>query len=516
MKMTLPIPTSWMRKNSDGQTVSGAFAPLTLRINSVRMITAAIGIGFCWATSPLARAQATPPGTILYNNFDFSSGQPVAQLSRINPDGTGNRGIPVNLPEPGFPSVSRDGRYLALTSADPAKAFTLSRDVFLFDLVTAQSAKLTSFPNNWDSLATNSLGNLDISQAGYTLPWYKAFSPDNLHLAVSSDVVSGATFTYTNSLNPQDNDLASGFTSTAVLTVYNFDGSPPITVAVGGADPDVHGGDGVDWSPNLNLLVWPSGATAVSSGISGGNLVPVTALFIMLPVADAMGSGHALQLTFPQASQGLLPNWGGIYLLWETDYQPAFSPDGKQVAYVRADSITETGLLGYVSKPSLRVVNVDGTNDREITNFDVGLYVTHLSWSPDGTQLVFDLGQQAVGPMNFPYLLAIPQTDALYTISTNGTGLTQLQAAPATWPVWWSAPTASAPPRLSIGLASGGQQLTIGWSAGAGIWSLETSAQLGAQANWQSVTNAPVTSGGQQIVTLSTRTGNHFFRLKKN
>src|SRR5262249_7516116 len=109
---------------------------------------------------------------------------PVAQLSQINSDGSGNVRLPVNLPEPGFPAVSRDGRYLALTSVDPAKAFSLSRDVFLMDLATGQLGKLTSFPNNWSSLHTNSLGNIDISQAGYTLPWYKAFSPDNQHLAV--------------------------------------------------------------------------------------------------------------------------------------------------------------------------------------------------------------------------------------------------------------------------------------------------------------------------------------------
>jgi len=51
----------------------------------------------------------------------------------------------VSLPEAGFPAVSRDGRLVALTSADPSKVFTLSRDVFVFDLTTTQLTQVTSF-----------------------------------------------------------------------------------------------------------------------------------------------------------------------------------------------------------------------------------------------------------------------------------------------------------------------------------------------------------------------------------
>jgi hypothetical protein len=157
---------------------------------------------------------------------------------------------------------------------------------------------------------------------------------------------------------------------------------------------------------------------------------------------------------------------------------------------------------------------VDATNDHAVTNFNVGIYVTHLSWSSDGAELVFDAGPQAIGPMNFPYLLAVPQTVALYTINTNGTGLRQLRAPPATWPAWSANPVAAAPPRLGLGLTSGGKQLIISWPTSAGSWVLESTAQLGGLANWQAVTTQPVASGGQQTVTLDTSIGTMFFRLR--
>jgi dipeptidyl aminopeptidase/acylaminoacyl peptidase len=266
-----------------------------------------------------------------------------------------------------------------------------------------------------------------------------------------------------------------------------------------------------------DLLVWPVTTNVVFGGFYGPSEppAPVTAIYIMLPASDAMDTGKALPLTFPQGSAGLLPNFAGTYVAWETDYEPAFSPNGKQVAYVRADSITATTLgSGYVSQPSLRIVNIDATDDHEVTNFNTGLYVTHLSWSPDGTQLVFDLGPQAIGPLNFPYLSAVPQTDALFLINTNGTGLRRLQAAPATWPVWSAVAAGGVPPRLALAVVPGGKQLIFSWPASAGNWALEASAQLGAAASWQGVTNAPVASNGLQTLTLDVGSGARFFRLR--
>src|SRR5690242_10458795 len=68
---------------------------------------------------------AVGPGVILYNSYQTVGGQPVAQLSKMGPDGTGDTRIPVSLPEPALPALSRDRRLLAMTSADPAKALTL-------------------------------------------------------------------------------------------------------------------------------------------------------------------------------------------------------------------------------------------------------------------------------------------------------------------------------------------------------------------------------------------------------
>src|SRR5262249_4653084 len=56
---------------------------------------------------------------VTYVGLDPATG--LGQLRLINSDGTGDRLIPLNFPEPGFPSFSKDGRFLAFTSHDPGR-----------------------------------------------------------------------------------------------------------------------------------------------------------------------------------------------------------------------------------------------------------------------------------------------------------------------------------------------------------------------------------------------------------
>ncbi len=462
--------------------------------------------------------QPGPASTILYNNYDFSTGQPLVQLSVVNADGTGNVRIPVNLLEPGYPAISLDGKLVALTAADPKKAFTLSRDVFLLNLATAQLSQLTSFPNIWDSNETNA-GGIAITGGGYTLPWFKAFSPDAQHLAISADVVSEASLTLTNSVESLFGyDVTGSSVTLPTLWIYSLDGTtPPITVAQAGDAADIHAGDGVDWAPNGNLLVWPKDTTVIYGGVYGGSPGPVTALYIMNPVSDAINTGQARQVTFPQGQGGILSDFSGTYIAWETDYAPAFSPDSQRIAYVRADSVKSSTSLGYVSQDSLRIVGVDGANDSAVMQFNVGQYVTHVTWSPDGTQLVFDLGQQIVGPGGLPYLLADPSTDALYVMNVDGTGLRQLRPPPSTWPVWTAAlasATSNPPaPALDILMSPNRNTITLSWPSNSGNWVLQTTPQLGPQAAWQMVPGQAVLAGGQNQLRIAAPAKTQFYRL---
>ncbi len=61
-------------------------------------------------------------------------------------------------------------------------------------------------------------------------------------------------------------------------------------------------------------------------------------------------------------------------------YQPAFSPDGKQIAYF-------TG--GGDNSHTLRVMNLDGTGGRTLFFQDCACHIDDLDWSPDGQRLMF-------------------------------------------------------------------------------------------------------------------------------
>ncbi len=464
-----------------------------------------------WLSFGRISAGQQPAGTIYYNAYDFSSGQPVLTLDTIKPDGTAPSLLPVPLPEPAYPAVSRDGRLVAVTSADPQKRFTLSRDVFVENLVTTQLLQLTSFPNTWLNAQTNyttgAVTSITFDAAKYTLPLFKAFSPDGSHLVVADYEINGSLITYslTNSFG---SDLYTGTTTTPTARVYAFDGSPSVLVAAG-TGADIHGGDGIDWSPDGTLLAWPNAIDVLFAGT--GQPGRVTAIFLMSPVADAIAAGQARQVTFPQGETGIVAQ--GAYVLWETDYQPAFSPDGKRLAYIHAVSESVAGLPGYDSQPALHILDVNGTNDLEILRFNVGEYVTHVSWSPDGTRLVFDLGPQAIGPDGFPYLLAAANSDALYTVSTNGLGFTHLLNAASTWPVWAVAPVPPAtPPTLAFGSPRNTRRMSLFWPQGSNFI-LQTSPQLGPGANWQRVNVQTVTNGGVQSVTVDSSSGSRFYRL---
>lgn len=61
---------------------------------------------------------------------------------------------------------------------------------------------------------------------------------------------------------------------------------------------------------------------------------------------------------------------------------PRWSPDGKQLAFLRADE------RGYKTRKYLYVINADGTGIRALTGNTVN--PSHFSWSPDGRFIVFD------------------------------------------------------------------------------------------------------------------------------
>jgi Tol biopolymer transport system component len=83
------------------------------------------------------------------------------------------------------------------------------------------------------------------------------------------------------------------------------------------------------------------------------------------------------------------PNGGTAHELTHTtaeETEPALSPDGTQVVYVRADA---RGLSCKGCPATVWIMNADATNQHALTQPQNGQWDYDPSWSPDGTQIVF-------------------------------------------------------------------------------------------------------------------------------
>ena len=122
------------------------------------------------------------------------------------------------------------------------------------------------------------------------------------------------------------------------------------------------------------------------------------------------------------------------------DYAPAISFDGRRVAYVRhtlrKDSrYDQAGIAPLPAQCSIHVINFDGSGDHEILRLGDGLWVTKVAWSPDGTQIVFDLSPQAI-INGWNSLLGDVSRSELHLVNADGSSPKRLVQAPAAFPTW--------------------------------------------------------------------------------
>ncbi|MBI3415478.1 MAG: PD40 domain-containing protein [Verrucomicrobia bacterium] len=458
---------------------------------------------------------AQPLGSIFYNYLDLSGGGTQIKLAAINPDGSGDQLVNLGLRNPAYPVWSRDGQLLAVAGNDPARPFKWSTDIFVVNTANNQTAKITAFEDT-----ANASGFLTF------YPSYLAFSPDRKRIAAGMVSYIGArsTIIYTNDTSNGQQvgpyDTVSKVSRCISLAVFPLDGSPGYLVANGLCDDDLaHPGEGIDWSPTQDLIAYPFNVTTTFSG--AGGQFPLTAIHLTETTAGAADQGRRRQISFPGGQTG--GPFDQITLAWQSDFAPSFSPDGLQIAYVRLLTWTTSAGVQPPSIPAIHIVGVDGANDREIAKFNQGDYITRISWSPDGAQLVFDLGRQALRD-GFPLRTFDLQSVTLARMNADGTGFVQLRGAPATWPTWRPGTVTPPPtpgngggtaPALGVSLVRGvTPSLTISWPATAQNFVLESSPALGAAANWQTV-NAQVSSGGgQNNVTITLNSNTRFFRLR--
>jgi Tol biopolymer transport system component len=181
----------------------------------------------------------------------------------------------------------------------------------------------------------------------------------------------------------------------------------------------------LDWSPDgSELLVSRSVPRGKDFGHEDLYLLNADGTWTRLTDADGGISGGSFSPDGSQIVYSVWPNSGhrAIYIddvaggaprLVTKDvaypYHPTLSPDGSEIAYF--DGHGDWG-------NSLRVINVDGSDVRELTGPDYG-HTDALVWSPDGSRLAFSLESGG----------------GLFIVGADGSGLRQL-ASDGSNPAW--------------------------------------------------------------------------------
>jgi WD40-like Beta Propeller Repeat len=293
----------------------------------------------------------------------------------INSDGTSNYQIPLDLVSIDHPKWSRDG---TLIVAQGTASNGSSPDVFTFNRFGGSSLhKVTT-----------------ISLTGFTVEeLFPALSPDKKSVVVTMWLQS----------------VRDG-TQCGLGAVYSTIDGTLLQMLPGGCGQPGEGfffpGTGVDWSPKASLIVVP-----LDELVQCG-LIPVVATQIV--AGPPVAGGTPTAVTHPNPCLNTLVQ---IHDVW-----PQFSPDGNKVAYVRFF------ISGVAGASELRTVNLDGSNDQLVFSFP-GELEQGISWSPTGTQLLFDRSEIQAGVLK-------PGSLGLWKINTDGTGLTQFKGPLAAAPNW--------------------------------------------------------------------------------
>lgn len=155
--------------------------------------------------------------------------------------------------------------------------------------------------------------------------------------------------------------------------------------------------------------------------------------------SQSVTAGLSGTLIFQQSSGGKIYRYNlgtGSLLALTTGLDPALSPDGQTVAFIRDDA-----------GPGLYLIGVDGSNERRIFAEDK---LRAPAWSPDGSAIAFSrvVGQSACRDVGFglcvpdnPYLVTYPLVTrdqrGLSRVDAQGDGFRDIASAPgATAPAW--------------------------------------------------------------------------------
>jgi Tol biopolymer transport system component len=320
------------------------------------ILVSLLDIGFAQSLSAIA-----------YTRPDWFAGPDANQLWIVNSDGTNNHrlspvislgGIAAGTASLGRPAWSKDGRQIAadaiLSGGDPVLSGALGTStnvLVVFSAATGQGRAVFDTSTGTGPVA---------------LDWfYKSFSPDGKRLAYASNQLDYNEY-----------------------GIVNTDGTGRIFLGFRDLTSEAFG-MGIDWSPRTDqwgnygkLLVVSDSYTIFSDPSCAGAPRTFARLKFVAAVYDGMDV----------ASRGLtMPPQQPCTLLSYTttnDLYPIFSPDGMRVAFVR----TTIDSSGQVLNSTIMTLSLLDGSKRTVLYLPQER-VDNLTWSPDGTRLMFDRTQ---------------------------------------------------------------------------------------------------------------------------
>jgi hypothetical protein len=404
----------------------------------------------------LARAQVHgATGTIFYNHVVNAEAAPTVRVIRA--DGSNDFAVPIALPFAAHPTVSRDGKNLLVTTADPVVPQMRSYNVFSVDLASGTTTRITHYVDTISdgvTTYTNVFNEPDFQGYSYYtshLPYYKAYSP-------TADRVAILDLTAVSGKPPGGVRLAP--IQAPVLEVYPVQQTFPIgEFLFAGAERTGlnQAGDGVDWHPTTNQLLGTFRQNIPTTGNLGPGLTEGTVIKIY---RESGLNPFVTNLTAPTGTHYV--DFINFFIVDSTaqDYAPAISRDGTKVAYVRNTlaSDSRTGLGFVLTNTSIRIINYDGTGDQELLSFGPGRWVTRLSWSPDDTEIAFDIAPQLV-VNGLKLQMGNITNSEIKIVRVSDKSVQLLVPAPAAFPSW--SPLDSIPQRPRIRLTPRGSQFEL-------------------------------------------------------
>jgi len=379
-----------------------------------------------------------------------------------------------------FPSLSRDGRLIVISAVDPEQPFQPSTDLFLWNRDTQERRRIVN----------HTTVTLEGGETVTINPRFSALSPDNAVVVVNDLVLISS---------PQGSGV------TPQLNLYQVsDGFWHGLIEQGLGDQlDLTRSEflGISWKPDGSGFATPAYMTVPTQMGGLRDLVGIV-LYQYNPVSRTATRQAALSTPRFYDAFSPIPS--------ETHVLPVFSPDGTRLAYF--EIYWPTPILTQQVTTTLLVANANGTNVQRLNTLPQGSYPMRLTWTADGSQLVYAFGSQpfdgfsygAFGDPNTAVIRRVSSTALVAPTQVPGINQGFFPLLPARA----GHNLASTPLRITR-LGNGDLLLQALGLPSSTLFGLEFSEQVGAFPHRQDFTGADFGSG----ITLNTQPSQRFFRI---